>query len=191
MSESKVLKRQTSTVSSLTCILKKGWSTFESSFSNLVHSVESTGCLKIIGYFNAIDICDCCPRARRWLQLLWRKIWIQEQGARCFMAHGAWLAHVTIIHFPTLLTAPPLKQPLFSYLTGSWGGSEQVTFMLVASGQNTKAPSYKFRSGASTLIVSKSSISSRRQLINDKCFDKIPHDLSNKCELAALFYGFL
>ena len=43
--------------------------------------------------------------------------------------------------------------------------------------------------GASNLIVSKSSISSRRQLINGKYSDKIPHDLSNRCELAALFMG--
>ena len=43
--------------------------------------------------------------------------------------------------------------------------------------------------GASNLIVSKSSISSRRQLINGKYSDKIPNDLSNKCELAALFMG--
>lgn len=143
MSESKVLKRQTSTVSSLTCILKKGWSTFESSFSNLVHSVESTGCLKIIGYFNAIDICDCCPRARRWLQLLEKD---PESRNREHLLHGTrcLTAHVTIIHFHAAHSTP--SGNLCSHIWLDPGGSEQVTFMLVASGQNTKARSSKFRS---------------------------------------------
>lgn len=143
MSESKVLKRQTSTVSSLTCILKKGWSTFESSFSNLVHSVESTGCLKIIGYFNAIDICDCCPRARRCTAAAGEKILNPGTGSNFLMAHGAWQP-MSQSFISTLLTAHPQAT---SVLISDWSwGIWTSHFYAGCKGCNTKARSSKFRS---------------------------------------------
>ena len=127
-------------------------------------------------------MCDCCPRAGRWPQLLEKDADLETVNAFC-MVHGAWQS-MSQPFTPELLTAHTLRRPLFSYLTGFWG---VLCWLQVAKTPNPDL--LNSDPGASNLIVSKSSISSRRQLINGKYSDKIPNDLSNKCELAALFMG--
>ena len=83
------------------------------------------------------------------------------------MVHGAWQS-MSQPFTPVLLTAHTLRRPLFSYLTGFWG---VLCWLQVAKTPNPDL--LNSDPGASNLIVSKSSISSRRQLINGKYSDKI------------------
>ena len=113
----------------------------------------------------------------------WRKTLNPGIANTFCVAHGAWQS----CHSHSL---PCCSQhtPLFSYLTGSW----RIWANHFYAGCKAKTPNPNLLNsdpGASNLIVSKSSFSSRRQFINGKYSDKIPHDLSGKYGLGALFMG--
>lgn len=170
MSEDGVLKRQTSTVSSLVCILKKGYvqSTFESSLSFLVYPVESTGSLRVREYFNAIYICGCPSSVTPGPEndhSCWRKALESRNsdchlyGTRCFAGCG------TVIHFPAAHDMPSGKFCSHIWLDPE---PEQVAISLVVSGQNAEPWSSKLRSWAPLTGLSlqrKYSVSPKRQWI--------------------------
>ena len=131
-------------------------------------------------------------------------MWLLSQGQKMIAAAGErrWIGnsehllhgtrcrtvHVTIIHSRAAHSTHPQAT---SVLISDWILGD-LNKSLLCWLQVAKMPNPDLLNsdpGASNLIVSKSSISSRRQLINGKYSDKIPHDLSNRCELAALFMG--